>query len=530
VASGIIATVAKKSLGGMIDRFLAVPSLQSAYEDLKKALEKSGKRFLVTIDDLDRLQDDEIRSIMKMVKTVGLLPNVIYLLAYDRRIVWGALDGDAERIGPHFAEKIVQQEIELPRPSKESLLSILDEEIDFLTGTSPDTLRWHYIVRDGVRRWVRHPREVLRLANAAKFSWPALQGEIDPQDLLAMEGLRLFDAAAFDWVRWNRDFLFTEGRFVFSRDEVREAAVNGLRERLLEETRDEVLRVLSVLFPSQSKWFEGKNASSEEAHADVVKRRGIGCEAGYDAYFGLHPSSDAIPKAAIDGIIGGLGDEEKLVKTLEQFIDKKDKRGQPIIGQLIEELRFRFQGQDHAFPTQEILDALFRVGESIFRLEWKDDLFTLSPRSHTKFLVEELLKVWGPEEAGKHLNAAFERSNSLAFSADIFVDRARELGVIASASRSSPLISSEDLEALGKKLLPRIEQGAADGTLANAPFYWDIARSWKYVGDARKAKAWISAGMEASAGFLAKVTMGMVGYSVSSSERTYSMSVRICMI
>jgi predicted KAP-like P-loop ATPase len=71
VASSAVATVAKKSVSGMIDKFLTEPSLQAAYADLKTALEKSGKRFLVTIDDLDRLQNEEIRSIMQMVKTVG---------------------------------------------------------------------------------------------------------------------------------------------------------------------------------------------------------------------------------------------------------------------------------------------------------------------------------------------------------------------------------------------------------------------------------------------------------------------------
>ena len=199
VASGAAAIVTKKSLGATVNKFLEEPSLQSAYEDLKTKLSANGKRFLVTIDDLDRLQDEEIRSIMQMVKTVGRLPNVIYLFAYDQSIVWEALDGHLERAGPRFAEKIMQQEIELPRPSKESLLAVLDEEIAFLNEhVHESSLRWNYIVRDGVRRWVRHPRDALRLANAVKFSWPALRGEIDAADLLAMEGLRLFDAEVFE--------------------------------------------------------------------------------------------------------------------------------------------------------------------------------------------------------------------------------------------------------------------------------------------------------------------------------------------
>jgi hypothetical protein len=142
------------------------------------------------------------------------------------------------------------------------------------------------------------------------------------------------------------------------------------------------------------------------------------------------------------------------------------------------------------------------------------------------FLVAELLKTWGPEEAGKHLLAAFHKSHSVAFNADIFVDRARELGLVPTDSRSSPLISKDGLDALGAILLQQIEKGAEDETLASAPFYWDIARAWKYLGAAAKARSWISAGMDASAEFLAKVTLGFVSYSISSRERSYSMRER----
>ena len=526
VASKAMAPVAKKSLGAMVDKFLADPSLQTAYEELRKRLGESNKRFLVTIDDLDRLQQDEIRSIMQMVKTVGRLPNVIYILAYDRNIVWQTLDGNTENDRPHFAEKIVQQEIELPRPSKESLLSILDAEIGFLTGPTPDTLRWHYLVRDGVRRWIRNARDVLRLANATKFSWPALKGEIDPQDLLAMEGLRLFDSIAFDWIRWNRDFLFAQGRFMMSSEDIRKEAIALFTARLPESVRNEVLQLMSVLFPERTKYFQDDAFSSEESHRDVVRRRGIGCEAGYDAYFGLRPSSEAIPKAVIDQIISMPTDEDAIVRAIEPYITKKDRTGQPLVNQLLEELRFRFEGREGAKPTQAILDAMFRMGEDVFRIDYRADLFTISPRSQVMFFVAELLKAWGPEEAGKHLRAAFEKSNSVAFSADIFIDRARELGLVPADSRSSPLIGKDDLDALGAILLPRIEKGAEDGTLANAPFFWDIALAWKYLGDAATAKMWFSAGMDANAEFLAKVTLGFVSYSISNRERSYSMGER----
>jgi hypothetical protein len=522
VASKAAANVAKQSIGGMIDKFLAGPSLQAAYENLRHQLSAVDKRFLITIDDLDRLQDEEIRTILQMVKTVGSLPNVVYLLAYDRAIVWRALDKDWERVGPKFAEKIIQQEIELPRPSKEDLLSMLDAELEFLPGES-HTLRWQYILRDGIRRWVRHPRDAIRLANAVKFSWPAVAGEIDALDLLAMEGLRLFDAAAFDWARWNRDFLLSEGRFRLSDEPTKAATVKSLRDRLSEGTREEVMCVLSVLFPSKSKWLQGPSAG-EESYSEVVRRRGVGCQAGYDAYFALHPSPDAIPKREIDGLMDRLADEDAIADVLRRFVEKKDRHEHPVIGEMLEEIRFRFQGHNPAVPTQALLDALFGLGDRILGIERKGDPFELSPRSLLSMLAAELLRFWGPVDAAKHLKASFDRLTSPAFSAAVFADRARELGVMPSGSPPPPLITEADLNELGTKLITIIEKAVNDGTLENAPFYWDIVRSWKLIGDGAAAKAWISAGMERSAEFLVKVAKGFVSFSVSSSQREYALS------
>lgn len=526
VASAAAAAVTKKSINAMVDTFLEEPSLQSTYEELKQTLAETGKRFLIIIDDLDRLEDEEIRSIMQMVKTVGRLPNVIYLLAYDRGIVWDALDSHAERIGPRFAEKIVQQEIELPRPSKESLLAILDEETTFLPEPASDSLRWHYIVRDGVRRWIRHPRDVLRLANAAKFSWPALQGEIDPHDLLAMEGLRLFDPEAFDWIRSNRDFLFTEGRFILSSDEVRKGAVQVLKDRVPSGSREEVIHVLSVLFPQQAKLFQDKNSSSVEQHSQVLKRRGIGCQAGYDAYFELHPSSDAIPKAVIDEIIAKARDVDALVAMIEPFIGKLGRTGQPLVGSLLEELRVHFQGTDRAEPTQALLDALFEVGEPIIRLETRPDLFTLAPRAQLLLTIGQFLEAWGPGKAGEHLKTAFGKCKSPMMCAAVFVECARDLGEMSGEKKIAPTIAMDDLTALGEKLLPVIENAAANGTLAGAPYYVGIVGAWKYLAGSSTPRAWLSNGVQASAEFLAKVTMGMVSYSLSSRQRSYSMDTQ----
>lgn len=522
VASGVSSDLAKKGVKSLISRFLQDPSLQAAYENLKTELKETKKRFLVTIDDIDRLEDDDVRSIMQMVKSIGRLPNVTYLLSYDREIVWDALDKGTKRAGPRFAEKIVQQEIELPVPRRNALLALLDQEIAFLTKDTPNNSRWQYLVRDGVQRWIRTPRDVVRLSNAVKFCWPAIEGEIDPQDLLAMEGLRIFDNGAFNWVRDNRDFFFNDGRFFLANEKVREDASSQLKDRLRDSDRQQVLRVLTVLFPRAAKWFEGEGFS-EENPIEVDKRRGIGSEAGYDTYFGLHPSRDVISKTIIDGFMARLDDADEIEHAIRGYLGKTNSRGEPMVGKFLDELRLQFKGYNPAEPTQPLLDALFRVGEEIISMDYVRGMFELAPGAQIGFLIRNMLEQWGQEKAGGHLIQAFENAASTAFMADIYVDRGRELGVFKSDSSEQPAVTKEDFDKLGKILLADILEEVANGTLADAPFYFDIIRAWAYLGNPQDVKQWLSEGIVESAIFLAKAGQGLVSYSIGTDERKYTM-------
>jgi hypothetical protein len=45
-------------------------------------LQEEDRRFLIIIDDIDRLNPDEALAIFRLVKSVGRLPNVMYLLVF----------------------------------------------------------------------------------------------------------------------------------------------------------------------------------------------------------------------------------------------------------------------------------------------------------------------------------------------------------------------------------------------------------------------------------------------------------------
>lgn len=520
-ASKLASNLAKRPMSNLIDRFLEEPSLQAAYEMLRKQLAESDIRFLITIDDIDRLEADEVRSIMQLVKTVGRLPNVIYFLSYDREKVSDALDTHHTDSGPRFAEKIVQQEIDLPKPSRHALLTVLDEEISFLTGNVRDSERWLTIVQDGVHRWISSPRDVLRLSNAVKFSWPALEGEIDPQDMLAMEGIRLFDPDAFNWIRENRDFLMGEGRYRFATDEDRQAVVSELTTILPERNRQKTINLIVVLFPRIAKLvYDKKHFNRTEPYHSTVTRRGVATQAGYEAYFSLIPSADAIPKRVIDQIVANNTSEEALTALLRSFVGRRNRQGESMIGNLIEEVRFRFDERERPTVTQGLMNAFFNVGEAILADRPNSD-FVLQPSAQLSFLIRDMLQEAEAQHAGELLREAFAQCSSAAFCAQIYVARGRELGVFKAESTAPVVIDRATFDSLGQLILPMIERAAKDGTLRRAPHFWDIVRSWQYLADSGVPKHWLYDGMINDSEFTAKVALGLVGRSHSSQGTSY---------
>jgi len=512
VASGFAGNLAKKSVNSMLGRFLEDPSLQTAYQNLRLQLGSSGRKFLITIDDIDRLQPTEVRDIMQMVKTVGRLPNVIYLLAYDREIVWNALDGEAKQNGPRYAEKIVQQELELPLPSRNALFAILDHEIKFLTGGTEDGSRWQWIVREGVRRWVKHPRDVMRLSTALKFTWPALEGEFDAQDLLAIEGIRLFDPILFEWIRLNRDFLFNEGRFFMGQDEERKALIEALQKRLPEIDVDSAMKLLSLLFPSQGKWFEQHHVGSED-HVDAHDRRGMANAASFDSYFQLHLSQDAMPNAALNELFK-METVADAYQLLLPYTDGQTSRGAHMAGEVLNDIRFRLASKKAPEPTTALLGALFKLGEEINAIPWSGGMGRLEGPGQLQYLVKDMLKFWGAEAGGANLIRAFE-DNLAPIDAVFYFQRGRELDIFPNIGKSTAVISKETFDALGAILVEKFRTAAADGTLTNGHEIFSIVRSWTYLADASEPKKWVEDNLPANPAFAARVAKDLMTASSS---------------
>ena len=123
-------------LAGMDD----IDDWQSRFSKATDELAKLELRVLIVVDDVDRLQSDELASLLKAVRLLGRFPGVHYLLAFDpvtvRRVlsqtdVVGTADPSA---ADAFLEKIVQVALPVPPVQPVQLRAAFEAEARQLFG------------------------------------------------------------------------------------------------------------------------------------------------------------------------------------------------------------------------------------------------------------------------------------------------------------------------------------------------------------------------------------------------------------
>ena len=159
-------------------------------KSLEQKIAKQRTAVVVLIDELDRLEDDEVRSVAQLVKAVGDIEGLSYLVAYDPERVADAL-GRGEGLsrqasGARYLEKIIQLPIPLRPLFDEDREALLQAELihhDLSVPTSEAENQQAILAQ--IKSEISTPRDIKRLVGAFAVLERATRGEIEPIDVLA---------------------------------------------------------------------------------------------------------------------------------------------------------------------------------------------------------------------------------------------------------------------------------------------------------------------------------------------------------
>ncbi len=361
VTFGIGGSVAEKAAAAAADAIAIDRTPEEDFSVLSDELKKQKKRYLIIIDDIDRLTADQALLIFRLVKSVGRLPNVIYLLAFDRDFAERAISSlyPAER---HFLEKIVQASFEVPSPDPSVLHEKLLNSVVAIAGhpEGNETVRFRNVLIDVVNPLVSLPRDLVRVVSSLSVVWAAIGHEVNLADLIAIECLRLFKLPVYQAIREHKLLLCgiaerSGERPVALYDELFLSSAQNDRERQYLKT------ALRRLFPRlDSVW---SNTFYSSTGAWQAQRR-ICDPKHFQSYFRLSLGSDVLPRSVVVELIRRVADQTYIKDFFEQQSAVVRKDGRSNVPLVLEELT-AFADQIPKDAIQPFLATIFGIVDRI---------------------------------------------------------------------------------------------------------------------------------------------------------------------
>lgn len=497
VIAGGIAEKGVEWLAGMIEQDESVETLHA---ELSKALREQKKRFLIVIDDIDRLAPDEALLIFRLVKSVGRLPNVMYLLVYDRPLAEKIVSERYPSEGPHYLEKIVQAAFELPDPSAHDVQKHLLSLIESICGAPAETdlVRFMNIFYEGISPAMRTPRDVTRFTNSLSVSWPAVAGEVDRADFLALEMLRLLHPSIYRAIRQNKEQLSGSGH---GEERDRQAAAERFNNLFFgaepSPDHEKMRRLLMRLFPALELVWANMNYGDGSSRRWAMERRVCSAD-HFDTFFRFAIGDEVLTSTELDSFLARADDIEYVKATLRHALTVNRRSGGTKAAVWLDELNTHAARMDRG-KVQPLLTALFEIADE---LNVEADTGKGFSMSSNELRLHWLLRSLTRERLSlDERSSLFQRACNTA-----------SLGWLADFTRSAwtdyhpregnepeppenCLTTEADAEQLRVLLHSRIEAAAADGTLLAHKDLSSLLHWWMDLttDDGATVRAWTSA-------------------------------------
>lgn len=292
-----------------LNALLPPRNIEELHKSISTSIIQSKKRLVIFIDDIDRLQSHEVYEILTIIRNIGNLPNLIFVLAYDKEYLVKILT-DTIKDSQEFLSKFFQAEYALSKIQHDSITTELISQIgnafpDLMPTNLPpssqnedqfktiDRLFQNLVGRE----LLKNQRDVIKLMNSLVINWPIFIGEILFEDYIKLEILRLKYGNVYSRIK------FRDTKFI---SQIRESFVFGTKnvnllgdswETLNEEEQlklfddfiiDEndkriVLNVLKSLFPIPEE--QNPFAQSYSEFTDGEKLKAVKNVLRFDLYF-----------------------------------------------------------------------------------------------------------------------------------------------------------------------------------------------------------------------------------------------------
>lgn len=467
-----------------------VPALKEALSALLLA---QKKRILVVIDDIDRLSPDEVRQLFTVIKALADFPYVTYLLAFDREVATKAISEQTGLPGDRYLEKIIQVPFELPGVDRTTLRQALFSRLDAVMSPTPegifDSTHWTNIFHSGLDPLFTVPRDVVRLTNALSVTYPAVAGEVNPVDFIAIESLRVFLPGVYDAIRTSPEEFTGHESHHDKGDRKRDAAfherwLNAVPDPLRASTRE----MVEHLFPHleavwSNTYYSGDLVGEWRRHLRV-------CAPDiFPAYFRLALPSDAIRRSEMDALLAASQEPAAFAAVLRAAALVKSANGVSKVRALLERFMDHVADDVDAAHTQTVVETLFGIGDELnLRTDRLRGEVDFGNELRVSRIAYHLLKKMDATQRCPLLLRVIQKGHAVRCSQYLLHTLVEEAEKAATGERES-LVSLAEAEVLKTAWVQRVARLAAQASFIEHPSLAWLLSGWRRWGVPEEAFA-----------------------------------------
>jgi predicted KAP-like P-loop ATPase len=432
-------------------------------------------------------------------------------------------------------EKIIQVPFELPRPDRTALRHALFKRLDAVIAPTPegrfDSMYWSNIFHSGLDPLITVPRDVVRMANALNVTYPAVVGEVNPVDFIAIEALRIFLPGVYDAIRtapeqftgYARHGGYDAGEGKKLAQAFHESWLKTVPEPLQASTKDMVERMFPRL---ASVW--GNMYYSADSLMEWRRQLRICVPEVFPTYFKLSLPQDSVSRADIDILLASTKSSASFAKVLESAAGVIGGSGVSKVPALLERFMDHVEKDVDVADVQSVIEALFAVGDKLLSPADRDaGMFASGNETRVGRIAYHLLKKVDSAQRTTVLLSAVEKGSALRCSQYLIVILAQEAEKAAKGEGES-LLSAAEVDALKVAWVARVKLLAADASFICHPAVAWLVGTWREWGNAAEAVAWWQAASASDEGLLKLIAaQASESRSQSDSDLTWRTHLRV---
>ena len=492
-------------------------SLETIKARINEELRLLDRRIFILIDDIDRLDQESMRYMFRLIRLNADFDSVTYVLAFDRNVVESVLEMEQRVSGREYLEKIVQVGFDIPPAEPSKLKQIFLQRMGSI-GFSPlsndkNAIRWVELEGVGFYKLIRTPRDVVRYANGLVVTGGIVKDEVNPVDFAVLEAIRTFAPELYAFIRENRDIVLgaptpaiveAVAAQAFNQGTQHDDYHRDSRDRMEDvlsrcnvELKDSLREICKQLFPKIGVLY-GNPSYSVMLHEEEWRRAKRICVTEFfPRYFYLRPSEQEVSQAEFENIVTSPNGHAARVAQMGELIDSG------------------------------------KIDNFLGRL---DDSHTEVPESYIQPIVSTLFDLGDRMTTGLGLENQLLRVSRVVYKLLLRLEESTRLSILRTVAKGTvslgtvvyfarlwyqpstlelKLIDEKDWEEIRNVLVDRIRAAAEDMTLASSPHLGILLYRWREWGSIEEARAFVDRLLESDDGVMAFL-QGMIAPKTTS--------------